>query len=111
MTFEEAQELIRTFRDDRDWNQFHNSKDLAIAISTEAAELLELFLWSGSNVEATDREQQVREELADVMIYCLHLADHLGVDPAELIAGKMIQNEAKYPIEKARGTSRKYTEL
>lgn len=111
MTFEEAFQMVRTFREERDWDQFHNSKDLAISISLEAAELLEIFQWSGKDLEVTAENQHLCEELADVMIYCLHLSDHLGVDPAELIASKMRKNAEKYPVDKARGSAAKYTEL
>ena len=111
MTFEEARQLVRQFREERDWDQFHNSKDLAISISLEAAELLEVFQWSGGDLEVPGSREHLCEELADVMIYCLHLADHLGVDPAQIIASKMRLNERKYPVEDARGSARKYTEL
>lgn len=111
MTFEEARQMVRRFREERDWDQFHNSKDLAISISLEAAELLEVFQWSGGDLEAPGSWEHLCEELADVMIYCLHLADHLGVDPAQIIASKMRLNERKYPVEGARGSARKYTEL
>lgn len=111
MTFEDARQEVRQFREERDWDQFHNAKDLAISISLEAAELLEVFQWSGADLEATNQADHLREELADVMIYCLHLCDHLGEDPAELIARKMEANRRKYPVDKAHGTARKYTEL
>ena len=91
---------IRKFRNDRDWNKFHSPSNLAKAISIEAAELLEEFLWDNENYN----KQNVEEELADVMIYCLHMADALNVDINEIINSKMNKNEKKYPIEK-------YTEL
>lgn len=111
MTFDEARQMVRRFREERDWDQFHNSKDLAISISLEAAELLEVFQWSGGDLEAPGSWEHLCEELADVMIYCLHLADHLGVDPAQVIANKMRKNAEKYPVECSRGSARKYTEL
>lgn len=111
MSFEEAQKRALQFRDDRDWAQFHNSKDLAISISLEAAELLESFQWSGADLEPGGKSDHVKEELADVLIYCSLLADHLGVDPASIMLEKISKNEEKYPVEKAKGSSRKYTEL
>ena len=103
-------ELI-AFRDERDWLQFHNPKDLAVAISIEAAELLEVFRWSGEDMSAEGREKKVKEELADVLIYCLYLADVIGVNPLEAIEDKINVNSGKYPAEKSRGNARKYTEL
>ena len=111
MAFEDAQARALQFRDDRDWAQFHNSKDLAISISLEAAELLESFQWSGEDLEPGTKMDHVKEELADVLIYCTLLADHLGVDPATIMLEKIAKNEEKYPVAKAKGTLRKYTEL
>lgn len=85
---------IRKFRNDRDWNKFHSPSNLAKAISIEAAELLEEFLWDNENYN----KQNVEEELADVMVYCLHMADALDVDINEIINSKMNKNEKKYPI-------------
>ena len=98
---------INKFRTDRDWLQFHTPENLSKAISIEAAELLENFLWDNENYN----EQNVKEELADVMIYCIQMADSLGVDMEDIINMKMDKNELKYPVEKARGNSKKYTEL
>ncbi|PPK48098.1 nucleotide pyrophosphohydrolase [Clostridium algidicarnis] len=103
---EEIKKRVRKFRDDRDWSQFHTPGNLAKAISIEAGELLEHFLWNNNY----DKEA-VGEELADVMVYCLHMADSLGVNIEDIIEKKMDKNEKKYPVEKARGTSKKYTEL
>lgn len=111
MSFEEAQRRALQFRDDRDWAQFHNSKDLAISISLEAAELLEAFQWSGETLEPESKLDNVKDELADVLIYCALLADHLNLDPATIMLEKIAKNEEKYPVAKAKGTSRKYTEL
>lgn len=104
-------EEIRAFRDQRDWRQFHNPKDLAISISLEASELLEAFQWSGADTSAMGREDKIREELADVLIYCLLLADTTGIDPIEIIENKIAVNRQKYPVEASRGSARKYTEL
>lgn len=111
MTFEEAAAEALAFRDARDWAQFHNPKDLALSVSLEAAELLEVFQWSGADLEVVDRQAEAAEELADVLIYCIYLADRLGVDPAEIVDAKVKTNEERYPVAKARGNARKYTEL
>lgn len=103
---EDIRKRIRKFRDDREWSQFHTPENLAKAISIEAGELLEHFLWDNNY----DKEE-VSDELADVIIYCMHMADSLGVDIEEIINKKMDKNEKKYPVEKSRGTSKKYTEL
>ena len=98
---------IRKFTADRDWNQFHTPANLAKSISIEANELLECFQWSDENYDL----QHVKEELADVMVYCRNLLDKLNLDEDEIINMKMTMNEAKYPVEKAKGTNKKYTEL
>lgn len=107
---ETIQRVIR-FRDDREWRQFHTPKDLAISMSLEAAELLELFQWSGTDLECAGKRDRLREELADVLSYCILLADVCGLDLDEIINEKISKNEAKYPVEKARGSAAKYTEL
>ncbi len=99
---------LRRFRDERDWGQFHQPKDLAIALSVEASELLELYLWKSSEDANVAR---VREELADVFAYALLLADRLGLDVREIVEAKLCLNAAKYPVEQSRGSNRKYTEL
>lgn len=111
MDFESVQKEVIRFRDDRDWEQFHNLKDLSIALNIEAAELLENFLWSGSDLTVRGKENQIKEELADVLIYCINIADKANFDIPEIIADKLRKNNEKYPVEKARGNSRKYTEL
>ena len=98
---------IRKFTEDRDWQQFHTPANLAKSISIEAGELLECFQWS----ETEYNLRHVKEELADVMVYCRNLLDELGLDEDEIINAKMDQNEAKYPVEKARGSAAKYNEL
>jgi len=99
---------IKTFRDERDWAKFHNSKDLAIAISIEANELLELFLWKGAQ-EVDD--EKLRAELADVLVYCLLLSDKHGLDIQQIIHEKLESNGLKYPVEKSKGSAKKYNEL
>lgn len=103
----ETMERIKKFRDDRDWQQFHTPSNLAKAISIEAGELLEEFLWDNDNFNL----QNVKEELADVMIYCIHMANALDVNIEDIINMKMDKNEMKYPVEKAKGKNTKYTEL
>ena len=111
MDFEEARKAALEFRDEREWAQFHNPKDLAASISIEASELLECFQWSGSDTSADGREQRLREELADVLIYGIYMADAMGADIPQIIDEKLRLNAAKYPVGRARGTSAKYTEL
>ena len=100
-------ERIKKFRDDREWKQFHTPSNLAKAISIESGELLEEFLWDNDNFNL----QNVKEELADVMIYCIHMANALDVNIEDIINMKMDKNEMKYKIEKDKGRSTKYTEL
>ena len=105
---------LQQFMHERDWKQFHNPKDLAIAISLEASELLEHFLWKngaeiGSRVESHGEE--IRDEAADIGIYLMELCDVLGVDLVQVMSTKLQKAGLKYPVEKARRTSRKYTEL
>lgn len=101
-------EKLIEFRDQRDWAQFHNPKDLAVALNVEAGELLEAFLWKKS--EDADIEK-VKEELADVIAYALLLADKYKFDVVDIVSAKIIENGKKYPVEKAKGTARKYSEL
>lgn len=113
MDFNDAMQKALAFREERDWEQFHNAKDLAISISLETAELLELFQWSGVdvNLDDPDKRAEAEEELADVIIYCMYLADRIGADIPEIVSRKIDKNAAKYPVGKAKGSSRKYTEL
>lgn len=103
----ETIERIRKFTEDREWDQFHSPSNLAKSIVIEAAELLECFQWSDEEYDL----QHVKEELADVMVYCQNLLDKLGLDADEIINMKMNQNEAKYPVDKAKGKSDKYDQL
>ena len=111
MLKDETIRRVVRFRDDRDWRQFHTPKDLAISLSLEAAELLELFQWSGADLECPGNRDNLREELADVLSYCILMADVCGLDLDEIMNEKVTKNEAKYPVEKARGNAAKYTEL
>lgn len=98
---------ITKFNEDRDWDQFHSPSNLAKSIVIEASELLECFQWSNNDFD----KQHVCEELADVMNYCILLAEKLDVNIEEIILDKLEQNKQKYPIEKAKGSSKKYTKL
>jgi NTP pyrophosphatase (non-canonical NTP hydrolase) len=111
---QETIERIRKFRDDRDWKQFHDPKNLAVSISIEAAELLELFQRkTGDEASrfAAENKERVSEEIADVAIYLIELADITGIDLAKAIEAKLENNARKYPVDKARGVSTKYTDL
>lgn len=110
MTEETINQILK-FRDDREWKQFHNPKDLAISISLEAAELLEAFQWSGSDVSGDTKIDKIKEELADVLIYCVHMANACDLDLDQIVQDKLKKNNEKYPVEKAKGKSEKYTEL
>ncbi len=98
---------IRKFTQDRDWDQFHSPSNLAKLISIEANELLECFQWSDTDYDI----ESVKEELADVLVYCRNMLDRLELDEDEIVNAKMDKNEAKYPVEKARGNSKKYNQL
>ena len=101
-------EILLKFRDERDWAQFHNAKDLALALNIEAAELLEVFLWKTPEQADID---SVKEELADVITFALLLADKYGLDVKQIVLEKMEKNARKYPVEKSKGSAKKYTEL
>ena len=103
----ETIDRIRKFTVDRDWDQFHSPADLAKSISIEASELLECFQWSDTDYDL----EHVKEELADVIVYCQDMLDKLGLDVDEIVMDKMAKNEAKYPVEKAKGSSVKYDAL
>lgn len=104
------QDLVK-FRDERDWKQFHDSKNLATAISIEAAELNELFLWKSIEESEKVDKAKVKEELADILTFSFLLAEKLNLDVIEIVRDKMKINAAKYPVDKAKGNARKYNEL
>ncbi|KUO60379.1 nucleotide pyrophosphohydrolase [bacterium BRH_c32] len=101
-------EKLLQFRDERDWEQFHNAKDLAIALNIEAGELLENFLWKSPEEVNVDK---IKEELADVFTYAFYLAEKFNLDITEIVLEKIERNSAKYTIEKSKGNAKKYTEL
>ena len=103
----ETIDRIRKFTEDRNWDQFHSPANLAKSISIEANELLECFQWSHEDYDLA----HVKEELADVLVYCQNMLDKLGLDEDEIVNAKMNKNEAKYPVEKAKGVATKYDKL
>ncbi|MGV3754157.1 MAG: nucleotide pyrophosphohydrolase [Verrucomicrobiota bacterium] len=115
--FDSIQEItaeIRAFRDARDWRQFHSPKDLAVGITAEAGELLQHFVWQTpqqSEQRAIDRKEEIAQEIADVGILLFELADNLGLDLAQVMRAKLAKNEQRYPLDKAKGSNKKYNEL
>ncbi|HGH0766362.1 TPA: nucleotide pyrophosphohydrolase [Staphylococcus pseudintermedius] len=107
----EILKVINQFRDERNWRQFHNEKDLSLSISLEAAELLELFQWKTSEEVVDSQQERLAEELADVLIYSYMLADNLDFDINEIIRKKLEKNTEKYPIEKSKDNRTKYNDL
>lgn len=104
---QETLSRIRTFVSDREWEQFHTPSNLAKSISIEAGELLECFQWDDQDFDV----DHVKEELADIIVYCQNMLDELGLDVDEIVNQKMDQNEAKYPVEKSKGSAAKYSQL
>ena len=112
--FEEIIEKIKKFRDERDWMQFHNHKDMALSLVLEASEVLEHFQWKKAeevNALAERNKGEIAEELADVAMYLFELAENLGIDLKKAIHDKLAKNAQKYPIEKAKGSAKKYNQL
>jgi NTP pyrophosphatase (non-canonical NTP hydrolase) len=105
---EEIMQALLKFRNERDWEQFHNPKDLALAINIESAELLELFLWKKADEANTEK---VKEELADIFSFAFLLAEKYGFDIKEIVLDKIKKNGQKYPVDKSKGSSKKYDEL
>lgn len=105
---EQIVDELRRFNEERDWDQFHNGKDLAIGLSIEASELLEPFLWKDPK---DVNPEKIKEELADVLNYAFQMADKYGLDIKEIMLEKIRKNAAKYPVEKAKGSAKKYNEL
>lgn len=110
-TMSDIQEILdelRRFNSERDWDQFHNGKDLAVALSIEASELLEAFLWKSAEEAPLSK---IKEELADVLNYAFQMADRYNLDIKQIMLDKLAKNAAKYPVEKAKGSAKKYNEL
>ena len=106
-----ATDALLKFRDERDWKQFHDPKNLAAALGIEAAELNEVFLWKTTQESGEVDVERVKEELADVLAYALLLANEFGLDPEQIVLDKVAANAKKYPVEKAKGVATKYTDL
>ena len=104
-------EKINKFRDERDWRQFHNEKDLSLSITLEASELLELFQWKSSEEAKQNKKERLAEELADVLIYSYMLADNLDFDVNDIVEKKLAKNAEKYPVSKSKNSNNKYDEL
>jgi len=102
---------LHRFRDERDWRQFHTTKDLALALSIEAAELNELFLWKTTEESENVDREKLKEELADVLAYAFMLAGKHGFDVKDIVLEKIRKNNEKYPVEKSKGSAKKYNEL
>jgi len=115
MNIKKIQKQLSDFADERDWNQFHNPKNLSMALSVEASELVEIFQWltpeQAEAIMSTDEGEHVKEEIADVMIYLIRLADKLNVDLEDAVADKIIKNGEKYPIDTSKGSTTKRTTL
>ena len=113
-TIEALTSEIRAFRDARDWRQFHNPKELAVAITAEAGELLQHFVWQSpeqSDRRVTERRAEIESEIADVAILLFELADNCQIDLAAAMRAKLARNEERYPVAKAKGSNKKYNEL
>ena len=111
---EDLKERLRKFAAERDWDQFHSPKNLAMALSVEANELVEIFQWL-TEAQSADLDAKARaavaEEIADVLLYLVRLGDKLGIDPVDAARRKLVENAKRYPVDKARGSSKKYNEL
>ena len=113
-TIQDLTAEIRTFRDARDWKQFHAPKDMAIGIAAEAGELLQHFVWQTpeqSELRAKERRNEIASEIADVAILLFELADNLELNLAEIMRAKIANNELRYPVAKSKGSNKKYNEL
>jgi len=116
MELEALKKKVIAFRDERDWKQFHNPKDLALSINVEAGELAELFQWKTEEeikeaLKDPAKLQELKHELADIVIYCLDMAEETGIDLEQAILEKLEHNSKKYPVGKVKGSAKKYTEL
>jgi NTP pyrophosphatase (non-canonical NTP hydrolase) len=115
MNIKKIQKQLSDFADERDWNQFHNPKNLAVALSVEASELVEIFQWltpeQAEEIMSTNESEHVKEEIADVMIYLIRLADKLNIDLEDAVADKIVKNGEKYPVDTSKGSTTKRTTL
>jgi NTP pyrophosphatase (non-canonical NTP hydrolase) len=107
----EILDLVDKFNKDRNWDQFHNGKDLALSLVLEASELLEIYQWSADDLECLDKKDKIKEELADVFLYAIQIAQHYDLDIDEIIKTKLKRNAEKYPVDKAKDSKEKYDKL
>ena len=111
MDFKEAEQKVLAFRDERNWQQFHQIKDLLLGLNIEVGELQELFLWKSSEQQAEIDTGKIKDELADITIFLIYISKHYNIELTEAIAAKLEKNAAEYPVEKSRDSNKKYNEL
>lgn len=111
MNFQEIEQKVIEFRNDRNWKQFHQIKDLLLGLNIEVSELQELFLWKSKEQQAEIDIENIRDEVADIAIYLIYISKHYGIDLLESINDKVDKNSIKYPVEKSRNSNKKYNEL
>jgi len=111
MNFKETEEKVIAFRDERNWKQFHQIKDLLIGLNIEVAELQELFLWKNEKEQSEINIQNIKDELADIAIFLIYISKHYNIDLPEAISDKLDKNASKYPVDKSRNSNKKYNEL
>lgn len=111
MTFQEIEQKVIEFRNDRNWEQFHQIKDLLLGLNIEVSELQELFLWKSKEQQAEIKIENIRDEVADIAIYLIYISKHYNIDLIEAINDKIAKNSKKYPVEKSRNSNKKYNEL
>ena len=111
MDFKEIEKQVIDFRNDRNWEQFHQIKDLLLGLNIEVSELQELFLWKSMEQQAEINIEDIRDEVADIAIYLIYIAKHFDINLLEAINDKVAKNDAKYPVEKSRNSNKKYNEL
>lgn len=111
MDFREIEKRVIQFRNDRNWEQFHQIKDLLLGLNIEVSELQELFLWKSKEQQADIKIDNIKDEVADIAIYLIYISKHYGIDLLDAIQDKIDKNSIKYPVEKSRNSNKKYTEL
>jgi NTP pyrophosphatase (non-canonical NTP hydrolase) len=111
MDFKETEKRIIAFRDERNWKQFHQVKDLLLGLNIEVAELQELFLWKNDEEQAEIDKVKIKDELADIAIFLVYISNHFNIDLREAISEKIEKNNLKYPVDKSKNSNKKYNEL
>ena len=111
MTFQDIEQKVIDFRNDRNWEQFHQIKDLLLGLNIEVSELQELFLWKSKEQQSEIKIDDIRDEVADIAIYLIYVCKHYNINLLEAINDKVAKNAVKYPVEKSRNSNKKYTEL